>query len=203
MTKLETREALLQAATEVFASKGYDGATVKDVAELAGVNVSLVSYHFDGKENLYRECLSRFGTDRLEATQRILQKPQSREDLRVRLRLFAEEFMQFHLRDPQVTKIIHRECTNDSPLIKDVFMNTFAKVFQRVEAFLNEGAAAGLIHRGIQTHYLAMAYIGTLVHATRMDGMHEEIFGTSLKDASHREAIIQTLETLLMEGTKL
>src|SRR5438105_621692 len=93
----DSREALLSAAKIVFAKKGYAAATVKELADAAGVNVSLVSYYFEGKEGLYRTILENFGTKRLAATQRLLNKPESAEDFRVRLKLFVEEYFSWHI----------------------------------------------------------------------------------------------------------
>lgn len=50
-----SRRLLLDAALEEFAAKGYAGARVQDIADRAGVNKQLISYHFGGKEGLYRE----------------------------------------------------------------------------------------------------------------------------------------------------
>ena len=52
-----TREALLRAATELFALEGYDGVKVDALARRAGVNKALVSYYFGGKRNLYRAAI--------------------------------------------------------------------------------------------------------------------------------------------------
>lgn len=48
-----TRAALLDAALEEFAAKGFAGARVRDIAERAGVSKDLVAYHFSGKDGLY------------------------------------------------------------------------------------------------------------------------------------------------------
>ncbi|WP_214410472.1 TetR/AcrR family transcriptional regulator [Sphaerisporangium fuscum] len=48
-----TRAALLDAALEEFAAKGFAGARVRDIAERAGVSKDLINYHFDSKEGLY------------------------------------------------------------------------------------------------------------------------------------------------------
>lgn len=53
----DTRARLLAAATDLFAQRGYDGASIRDIATAAEVNVAAVNYHFQGKENLYREVL--------------------------------------------------------------------------------------------------------------------------------------------------
>ncbi|MFV2179240.1 TetR/AcrR family transcriptional regulator [Actinomadura sp. LOL_016] len=50
-----TRTLLLEAALDEFAAKGYAGARVQDIADRAGVNKQLISYHFGGKEGLYCE----------------------------------------------------------------------------------------------------------------------------------------------------
>jgi len=49
------REKLLAAALEQFGEHGYDGASIRDIARAAGVNIALVSYHFGSKERLYHE----------------------------------------------------------------------------------------------------------------------------------------------------
>src|SRR5882762_8534622 len=53
----DARARLIDAAMELFAEKGYEGASVRDLAAAAGVNVAAVSYHFGSKDALYHECL--------------------------------------------------------------------------------------------------------------------------------------------------
>jgi TetR/AcrR family transcriptional regulator len=48
-----TRQALLRAGAELFAERGFDGVPIEDVADRAGVNKALISYHFRGKRGLY------------------------------------------------------------------------------------------------------------------------------------------------------
>ncbi|MFO7654826.1 MAG: TetR family transcriptional regulator [Candidatus Krumholzibacteriia bacterium] len=50
---------MLAAAERLFAERGFDGVSVRDLAAEADVNVAAVNYHFQGKENLYREVLLR------------------------------------------------------------------------------------------------------------------------------------------------
>ena len=53
----ETRQALLEAAGEVFVEHGYRDTTVRDICQRAGANVAAVNYHFGDKEHLYLEVL--------------------------------------------------------------------------------------------------------------------------------------------------
>jgi AcrR family transcriptional regulator len=50
----ETRRAILRAAVDNFAQSGFVGATTRNVAVQAGVNVATLHYHFGSKEGLYR-----------------------------------------------------------------------------------------------------------------------------------------------------
>ena len=53
----ETRRGILRAAEESFATAGFVGATTRQVAARAGVNVATLHYHFGNKEKLYRAVL--------------------------------------------------------------------------------------------------------------------------------------------------
>ena len=53
----ETRREILRAAEESFAASGFVGATTRQVAARAGVNVATLHYHFGNKERLYRAVL--------------------------------------------------------------------------------------------------------------------------------------------------
>lgn len=51
------RARLLEAAGPIFAERGLEGATGKEIAERAGVNAAAVNYHFGGMEGLYEAVL--------------------------------------------------------------------------------------------------------------------------------------------------
>ncbi|MBU8856127.1 MULTISPECIES: TetR family transcriptional regulator [unclassified Micromonospora] len=50
----DTREAILAAAREAFAERGYDAASIRAIAAAAGVDPALVHHYFGGKEELFR-----------------------------------------------------------------------------------------------------------------------------------------------------
>lgn len=51
------RERLLDAAGEVFADRGFDGATIREITRQAGMNVAAVNYYFRDKDELYAATL--------------------------------------------------------------------------------------------------------------------------------------------------
>jgi AcrR family transcriptional regulator len=56
-TPQSTKQRLLEAAEEAFATKGYDGASVEEITRKAGANRAAISFHFGGKERLYIETV--------------------------------------------------------------------------------------------------------------------------------------------------
>ena len=56
---LRTRARILDAAEQVFADRGFDGASIRDIAGLAGVQVGLVHHHGGGKEELFHQTVAR------------------------------------------------------------------------------------------------------------------------------------------------
>ena len=49
----DTRSRLLRASLAVFARRDVDAVSVREIVDLAGVNIAAISYHFGGKQGLY------------------------------------------------------------------------------------------------------------------------------------------------------
>jgi AcrR family transcriptional regulator len=65
----EVKRKLLEAAEELFAAKGFEAVSVRDVTQAAGMNVSAVNYHFGGRdafvELVMTRCLGQVMEERL------------------------------------------------------------------------------------------------------------------------------------------
>jgi AcrR family transcriptional regulator len=71
------RERILDAAEQLFAQRGFHGVPLRDIAQQAGVDVALISYHLGGKRELFTavferraEVLNRERLELLEAVRR-------------------------------------------------------------------------------------------------------------------------------------
>lgn len=53
----ETKEKLLQTATELFSKRGIDGVSTRDLAKASGVNLCSINYYFGTKQKLYEAIL--------------------------------------------------------------------------------------------------------------------------------------------------
>ena len=52
MAFTEKQQQIIQIAEKLFAEKGFEGTSVRDIAEESGVNVAMISYYFGSKEQL-------------------------------------------------------------------------------------------------------------------------------------------------------
>lgn len=115
----ETRERLLEAAGQVFAEKGYERTTAKEIAKRAGINPAAVNYYFGGVDELYlaviEEARNRAITfEKLSASiaglTTPLEKLRAMQEFMVRLAMgpFASSWM---------ARIFAREMVSPSPVI--------------------------------------------------------------------------------------
>jgi AcrR family transcriptional regulator len=99
------REAILKAAMEVFAKKGYAGASTREICAKAGITKPVLYYHFRSKEHLYQELM----IDCFNQQQKnLLRASNVRGNLRTRLiRILSEDFRGVR-RDPVKVEMLLR-----------------------------------------------------------------------------------------------
>lgn len=81
LAKQRTREKILAAAKTLFTEKGYERATIRDIAATAGMSTGAVFASFSDKSELFREILS----DRLDALQGVMAEAVRGEDIEAQL----------------------------------------------------------------------------------------------------------------------
>jgi AcrR family transcriptional regulator len=109
-----TREAILDAALDVFSERSFEGATTREIATRAGVTQPLLNYHFSSKDELWRAAVDRlFATlnDALGARAAGLRGV----DEVTTQKLLVREFVHFSARYPQLHRIITAESKIDGP----------------------------------------------------------------------------------------
>lgn len=141
----ETREALISAATTVFARDGFAAASTRDIAQAADVNLALIAYHFGGKDGLY---LAVFDT----IAERLAQ---SRRQMPARTELLAA----LHSRDPedgrrQAIELIEELLVAHLQLLLQPGMADVARLVVREQ--LDPGPAFERLWNGVLADFLTL-----------------------------------------------
>lgn len=90
-------DRLLDAAEQLFSERGFEGASVRDIAATAGCNIAAVNYYFGGKDKLYTEVwrreLIQMRDTRLHAIEQVMSESGGKPSLEDLLKAFSNAFI--------------------------------------------------------------------------------------------------------------
>ncbi|GFE62774.1 CerR family C-terminal domain-containing protein [Geobacter sp. AOG2] len=141
MTKknsIKTRERLLAAASEVFVAKGYRDATVADICNRAGANISAVNYYFGSKEALYREAWLHAFTEAIKAHPPdggVSAAAPAAERLRGQVRALLARIADEKCKDFAISRM---ELANPTGLLSEVMRSELNPLREKTESLVRE-----------------------------------------------------------------
>jgi TetR/AcrR family transcriptional regulator len=144
---VETRASLVDAALEVFASYGFEGATTREIARRAGVALAALPYHFTTKEALWKAAADRiFGLlqEHFEAHRRDME----RADPQSRLRVLLREFVVFAAKYPELHRFMLQEGTDRSERLVWLVDTHVRPLYRLVVGLVEVGQANGVLDEG-------------------------------------------------------
>ncbi len=150
-----TRERILQAAAEVFASQGYAGATTRGIADAAGMSELTLFRHFGTKRNLFMAMLDQYspaaGLERILAD-RLTGKP--RTDLMFIGRFFLKALTERH------TAIVLTLCEAERiPEVREVSRDVPGRLRALLANYLRAQIELGKV-RDRDPEMMAQAFLG-------------------------------------------
>jgi AcrR family transcriptional regulator len=104
------RETIELAATEVFAERGYQGASIDEIARRSGVSAPVVYDHFDSKQDLYKRLLERHFAQLREVWRAYLPSAEPQEQ---RLARAFDAWFQYVQTHPFAWRMLFRDTTGD------------------------------------------------------------------------------------------
>ncbi len=186
----DTAGRIISMATRLFAENGYDGTSIKQISEQAGVNIAAVNYHFASKENLFRRIIEQFLSDLFVSSRKTLTPPQNAEDMKVRLEIFVRQTIEAIIRQPDVTTIIQREGVRSA----EIFKKTILQHRAALNAFLEHARTIGLLAADVDPEFAAAFLMAQIAQGTRKDRAKREFFGqTPASERCRNQWIRQTI----------
>ena len=195
-----TRDLLILVSKKLFASKGLEGTTVKEISDQAGVNISLVSYYFGGKEGLYKACIDAYVSMGIQVSERILKPVSSSDEFKIRLDMFVSELLTLLIREPDLAALVQRELENNSDLVAEIAPHTFLKVAGQLISFIEDAQKNQIVNTNLDPIVFSCTLFSTLMNACRMDRFHQTYFHTSIFDNTYRTHFLETVSLLFLHG---
>ena len=109
----DTRAAILGAALTLFSERGFDGAAMRDIAARAGVEHSLLRYHFTDKASLWRAALSDL-IAHMNAEMALSWRASRGQGTVERFKTFVRAYVRYCARHPEHARIMVQEASGDN-----------------------------------------------------------------------------------------
>jgi len=174
----------MESAEKLFAEKGFDGTSVRDISEEAGVNLAMISYYFGSKEKLMERLFLYRGHSITLQLESMLQNKQmsSLQKVYGLIDGYMERIMKlqcFH-------KIMSREqMANVKGPTTKLIHQLKKKNQELVQELISEGQKKGEFKRNIDAPLLMATLIGTTSHIVTTQHYYRKL--NNLEDLSEEE----------------
>lgn len=121
-----SKQKVIDAATSLFFQKGFHGTSVRDIAESASVNVSLISYYFKNKQGLLEYTLIEYYETYLQYIEQTIEQTASLSKIE-QLKELVITIVQYKQDNLQLSSIIHRELSLQSIFVKEMTVTYLSK----------------------------------------------------------------------------
>lgn len=140
------RAEILEAAEVIFVAEGYEGATIRKIAEEVGVSSTCLYMHFSDKDQILIEICTRAMEHLLAINSQIAVQPIAAVE---RVRMILEAYVSFALRNPNAYRLVF--CTpppSSSGLRQSETKRIGEECFERFSGVVREIAAEGRLRTG-------------------------------------------------------
>ena len=144
---LSSKEKIIKAAIRVFAAKGYDGATMDEIAQAARLTKPMIYYHFKNKKDLYLYLLESHVERFYSRLQDILNAP-LRDHLQI-LCMLIDYYDETFRTNPEMLQLYQRETVGNGRFLEVLTKKYLSKIQGQMAAFFRDGAQAGVFRSSL------------------------------------------------------
>jgi AcrR family transcriptional regulator len=187
----DRRQQILELATRLFARRGYQGTTTRQIAEQAGVNEAIIFRHFPSKEHLYwaviEHQIGRHGGR--EKMRRALEAEGGDAEV---LTALAERLLR---RDTTLSRLLLFTALENHKLSHRFFRTHVAQYYEVLAAYVRRGIAAGRF-RAVDPLLAARGFLGMVIYHFLI----QELYGGKRYQDFDRGKVCRTLAGIWLAG---
>jgi AcrR family transcriptional regulator len=170
----EKQVQIMEAAEKLFADKGFEGTSVRDIAEGAGVNLAMISYYFGSKEKLMEAMFDH------RASSSILQLEEMIQDKNLSPLQKVEKLI-----DRYIDKLLSQQCfhrimvreqmVNNNSLIAERIQDIKKRNQALIKELIAQGQRSGEFRKNIDISLLMITLVGTISQMVTTQHIYKEM----------------------------
>jgi TetR/AcrR family transcriptional regulator len=162
---------LIAVATPLFAERGFHGVSVRELAKSAGMNLSMISYYFGGKEALYAAVL----TEQFATLNQVAETKVMTSDPLAKFELYIRSTVDRYRKNPYLLRFYTSELTNPTPSFDLIVKPAIRGVLLVLRETFIEGLAAGQFRKGLDPMDTILALAGMINFYFLLEPVTEEL----------------------------
>ncbi|TCZ74826.1 TetR/AcrR family transcriptional regulator [Flaviaesturariibacter aridisoli] len=160
----EKQLQIIRTAEALFAQKGYDGASVRDIAEAAGVNSAMISYYFGSKEGLIKALFEERTADIALKVDTLLRDASKTPWEKVAC--LIDDYVERIANKVQFHKIMmYEQMLEKNTLLTELLNELRLRNADKIRVLLQQGQDSGDFAAGIDVQMLMFTLFGTVTNA--------------------------------------
>jgi AcrR family transcriptional regulator len=186
---------IIDTAEGLFASKSFDGTSVRDIAEAAGINVAMISYYFGSKEKLM-EAVFEAKIGRMQMRVEELIKDNSLAPIE-KINILIDEHIERVIKSQQFYRImICDQINNNNPAIMEKVKHLKLRNTELISELIKDGQKKGVFKKKIDVPLMQNTLFGTVWHSVINKENYREYYNAqSLSNAAYDEFLKKKLST--------
>ena len=163
-----TRQRILDSGEREFAARGFAGARLREIAEMAGVQPALIHHYFTDKQGLYRAVLDRGLLPGSTESWTILE---SRHDLEGLVAGLIDVLLRFYAAHQNLLAILRHESVSGSPVLEELARERMLPVIEAVTRYLEERQKAGEVRDDVPAAEIIVSATAMTVYPFVEEGL--------------------------------
>jgi AcrR family transcriptional regulator len=162
MAYSEKQLQIINTAEKLFSCKGYDGASVRDIAEEAGINVAMISYYFGSKEKLMQAIIQE-RTNNIRIKIESLIKDETLDPFR-KISILVDDYIQRIVEKQQFHKIMmYEQVLQKNPVVTGLLNELKTSNANLIEKLIKEGQEKGVFKMEVDVVFMMNTMFGTVM----------------------------------------
>jgi len=196
--KVDKRAHILTVAEQLFADNGFDGTSVRDIAQLANVNLAMISYYFGSKEKLLEALIE----DRAGYTLGILEELNKNQTLTPwdKIDRLVEFYVEKIMNNYRFHCILSQQYNQTrSTEIKELIINIKSRNLEEIKKVIVDGQKKKMF-RKVDIELTMASVLGTLTQVVNAKTLYSRLMKIDeTDDATYRKKMWARLKTHLKQ----